>query len=379
MANPFSACSGAFGKRVTRLSSTMMTAGIAALIVGCLLDRTDLALGTLAAAWLFFAGMAAGGVAFSATVRASHGGWAAAALPYAEAAGGFFPVALVLLAVLVAGATAWMPGAPTVGSVAWIFRVVRDLGASAVLFAVGAHYLKLRGRESDAPPVPRRVAVVYLLLYAATLSLWAIDLVMSLHEWAPSTVIPAFYFMGAFLAAIAWAAILVALREPGEDSSNTRHDLGKLLFAFIIFWGYLLWAAYLPVWYGNLPEETGQLMARWTGDWKFVSLAVIATVLAFPFLFLLPERTKRGRTTLLIAAASILAGLLGERFLLVLPSLTLPADGASVLLGALVTLGVAGAFVVSVGARLGRNLDGRQPWPGGAAPQRAPLLPGRRR
>ena len=34
------------------------------------------------------------------------------------------------------------------------------------------------------------------------------------------------------------------------------HDLGKLLFAFVVFWGYIAFSQYLLVWYANLPEET---------------------------------------------------------------------------------------------------------------------------
>ena len=34
------------------------------------------------------------------------------------------------------------------------------------------------------------------------------------------------------------------------------HDLGKMIFAFSIFWMYLFFAQYIVIWYGNLPEET---------------------------------------------------------------------------------------------------------------------------
>jgi hypothetical protein len=374
MAELFDACAASFGKTVARASLLAVMVGVAAFAVGCLVDLSGVVLGTLAASWLFFAGLATGAVALSAAVRSSRGAWALSALPYAEAGVGFFPVAFVLLAGLVLAASAWMPGVTAIGSAEWISRVVRDLAATAILFAAGRRYLRGTAGSTTVPRAPTVAAVTYLLIFVATLSLWAVDLVMALHDWAPSTVIPPFYFMGAFLGAIAWTALVTSVRGPAEGGGQTRHDLGKLLFGFIIFWGYLLWAAYLPVWYGNLPDETGQLMARWSGDWKVVSIAVIATVLAFPFLFLLPERTKRGRTTLGIAATSILAGLLGERFLLVLPSLPLRADAASILLGAAVTLGVAGSFLISVGARLGRSSlaqAGGRP-PGDGIPSRMP-------
>jgi hypothetical protein len=338
----------ALGPRVARLSTVAVAIGAVALVGGIVLGLAQVALGVLAATWLFVAGIAAGGVAFSAAVRCSKGHWADAVLPAVEATAGFFPAALALLAVLVLGARLWIPGAAEASWGSWAWRCVRELGATALLFGAGARYL--RRARAEAVTAPSVAAVVYLLLYVTVVSIWAIDLVMDLHDWAPSTVIPPFVFIGAFLGAVALGA-LAATGAP-DAGTRVRGDLGKLLFAMIIFWGYLVWAAYLPVWYGNLPDETGQLLARWAGGWKFVTSGVLAAVLGFPFFFLLPERTKRGRAPLAIVAAIVLSGLLGERFLLVLPSLDLRADAFSVLVGAGVTIGALGLFLLSFGARL---------------------------
>ena len=343
-------CAAALGPRVAGLATVAVAIGSVALVGGLVLSLAPVALGVLAATWLFVAGIAAGGVAFSAAVRCSKGLWAQEALPALEAGAGFFVPALVLLAVLVLGARLWIPGAAEAGLSSWAWRCVRELGATAVLFAAGARYLR---RARAATTAPTAAAVAYLLLYVLVLSMWAMDLVMDLHEWAPSTVIPPFVFIGALLGAIALGALTVT----GDPVSGTRvrADLGKLLFALVIFWGYLVWAAYLPVWYGGLPDETGQLLARWAGGWKLVTGGVLFAVLGFPFFFLLPERTKRSRPALAVVASAILVGLLGERFLLVLPSLELPADGLSVLIGGGVSVGVLGAFLLGFGARLSIN------------------------
>lgn len=342
-------CAASLGAGVAGLAATAALVGVVALAGGVLLGLAPLAFGVLASLWLFLAGIAAGGVAFSAAVRCSRGRWAAAALPAAEATTGFFPAALVVLAILVAGSRAWIPGLAEASVASWMWRCARELAATSLLFVLGARYLR-RARE-EAEPAPSRGAVVYLLAYVSVLSLWAMDLVMDLHDWAPSSVIPPFVFIGAFLAAIAVGS-LGAAWGPDRDALASG-DLGKLLFAMIIFWGYLLWAAYLPVWYANLPDETGQLLARWVGGWKFLTVGVLVTVLVFPFFFLLSERTKRGRTSLTVVAASVLAGLLGERFLLVLPSLDVHASPLSLLVGAGVAFGMVGLFILTLGARLG--------------------------
>ena len=38
--------------------------------------------------------------------------------------------------------------------------------------------------------------------------------------------------------------------------------MGKMIFAFSIFWMYLFWSQYLVIWYANIPEETGFVGAR---------------------------------------------------------------------------------------------------------------------
>ncbi len=346
-------CGATLGPRVARLATVAVAIGSVALVGGIVLGLAQVALGVLASTWLFVAGIAAGGVAFSAAVHCSKGRWANAVLPAVEATAGFFPAALALLAVLVLGARLWIPGAAEAGWGSWAWRCVRELGATGLLFAAGNRYL--RRARAEVGPGPSVAAVVYLLLYVAVLSMWAMDLVMDLHEWAPSTVIPPFVFIGALLGAIALGAL--TLTGDPEAGTRVRGDLGKLLFAMIIFWGYLVWAAYLPVWYGGLPDETGQLLARWAGGWKFVTSGALAAVLGFPFFFLLLERTKRGRRSLAVVASGILAGLLGERFLLVLPSLELKADPLSLLIGAGVTAGTLGLFLLGFGARLQANRE----------------------
>ena len=43
------------------------------------------------------------------------------------------------------------------------------------------------------------------------------------------------------------------------------HDLGKLLFAFSVFWTYLWFSQYMLIWYANIPEETLWYLARQSG------------------------------------------------------------------------------------------------------------------
>ncbi len=155
---------------------------------------------------------------------------------------------------------------------------------------------------------------------------------------------------------MAGVALVAALR--GLCGPDVCHDLGKLLFAFSVFWGYLLWSLVLPTWYGNVPGEAAVLLDRWSGASRPVAGVALAGVLAVPFGLLLAERWKRRRAPLAAAAASILLGLWAERFLLVRPPLELPPDPWSLLIGGAVTAGMAGLFLLSVGGGLA---DGPRP------------------
>lgn len=133
--------------------------------------------------------------------------------------------------------------------------------------------------------------MVYAFAYAIALSFWAYDLVMGLAKGPPATVIPAYYFMGAFLSGFAWVAMVAAVRD--VSGPDLRHDVGKLLFGFIVVWSYLLWSLYLPTWYGNIPEESGLLLLRWRGAYKPITEAVLVAVFLWPFWLLFSERLKR--------------------------------------------------------------------------------------
>jgi hypothetical protein len=305
--------------------------GALALVVAIALGAGARAMGAVAAGWMLCTGLAAGGVAASAAVRLSRGRWASQVLPIAEAGVALLVPAAIGLAIIVATGRWWMPRITTS---AWIALAIRDLVAAAALAIVGQRYVH---------SASLRHAVAYLLLYVIALSMWMVDLVMDLAPWAPSTVLPPLYFMGALLGGFAWPTLVAA----GRFESNTRHDLGKLLFAFAIFWGYLVWAAYLPTWYGNLPDETGQLLARWHGGWWPLSLFAIVAVFGFPFCFLFGEQNKRRARRLAFGAGGIVCGLAVTHLLMIVPTVAPNMDGTTALASAAAALfpGVAVALL----------------------------------
>ena len=109
--------------------------------------------------------------------------------------------------------------------------------------------------------------------------------------------------MGSFLGAHMLLALMMIygashLGVTDLVSPKQRHDLGKLCFGFTVFWTYLMWAQFLVIWYGNLPEETGFVFARLWGHWLPVGKAVFIGMFLVPFFGLLGVAPKKTRATL---------------------------------------------------------------------------------
>jgi hypothetical protein len=172
-----------------------------------------------------------------------------------------------------------------------------------------------------------RLAPTYVVTYAAVFTLVAFDGIMALQPHWFSNLLGGFYFMGSFLGAHMLLALMMMygsthLGVTDLFSPKQRHDLGKLCFGFTVFWTYLMWAQFLVIWYGNLPEETGFVFSRLWGPWLPVAKAVFIGMFLVPFFGLLGVAPKKTRATLGFFAVVSLTALWLERYLLVMPSVT---------------------------------------------------------
>jgi hypothetical protein len=103
-----------------------------------------------------------------------------------------------------------------------------------------------------------RVCAAFIVVMALTISVAFWDWTMSLEpEWF-STMYGVYGFAGALqggMAAVTALSIWYARRNPDSGISvKVRHDLGRLLFGFSMFWAYIWFCQYMLIWYANLPE-----------------------------------------------------------------------------------------------------------------------------
>ncbi|HVO29539.1 MAG TPA: hypothetical protein VMV18_02335 [bacterium] len=342
-------CEQIFGKLAARLCLVLIAAGAVAALAGLALGRANVVFATAAVDYLYFGGLAAGGVAASAMFVVSKGKWALELQPAAEAAGTFFPGSFVLLLVAMGTASVWTPwGAHTSG--AWIaFMTLRDAALLGLLYAAGRRFRT----HAHAGFLATARALVYLLGYVVIESVVVFDVVMRNYDGEQSTVEPALYFMGALLSGLACATwIEMSWNTPVAPDADGRHDAGKMLFAMSTFWAYLVWSAYLPTWYANIPDETALLLARWEGGYRYLTMATLFATVLFPFFVLIPEASKRARRVLRVAAFSIVAGLFGANTLMVLPDVGADLSPANAAILLLISGGVGGIFVLAYASAL---------------------------
>jgi hypothetical protein len=121
---------------------------------------------------------------------------------------------------------------------------------------------------------------------------------MSLAPMWFSTMFGVYIFTGGILAAhCAIAAFSYVLQRAGairdEVTIEHYHDLGKLIFGFVCFWGYIAFSQYMLIWYGNIPEETHWFYTRQLGPWAAVSLSLIFLHWGVPFFGTMSRHVRR--------------------------------------------------------------------------------------
>lgn len=224
-----------------------------------------------------------------------------------------------------------------------------------------------RQDESGDEALSRRMArfsPVAVALFAVTLTFAGFDWLMSLEPHWYSTMFGVYFFAGTVVSAFAALTVFTLAFERsghfrGVVTGEHFHDLGKLLFAFTVFWAYIAFSQFFLIWYANIPEETNWFLSRLHGtadnpaNWRPATLLLAIGHFAVPFFFLMPRTIKRNRTLLLIGAVWMLAIHLWDVFWLVMPNLH--REMTFSLLDVTSLLGVGGLFLATAGWLLGRG------------------------
>ena len=268
------------------------------------------------AAWWFAAGALLGGLANVWLHQLTGGAWGETIRGPLLRAARWLPFACILFLPVLLGAPLlypWQHGVPD-GAFrqAWlspVFFTVRSV-IYLLLWSVLA-IVETRARTRS----PLRAAVC-LLAYGFSVSLAAVDWIMSLQPAWYSSVFGWLAGTGQMLTGLALAVLLI---DRGAARKRLP-DLGNLLMMYVLTWAYLAYVQFLIIWAADLPHEIGWYLRRGAPGWQAVAWVLVAGHFAGPLCILLSRQAKTAPALMGVLAGALLAAHLLDCWWLVLPS-----------------------------------------------------------
>ena len=312
--------------------------GLAACAVGFFVNPEQLYRSWLIA-YLLFLGIALGSMAMVMIQHLSGGGWGVFRRVF-EASSRTLPLLMVLFLPVLLGRGTLFPW--THPDHVQADEVLRHKAAylnttffliRAAVYFVGwwgiATLLNKWSQAQDRGDVAvnarlQRLSGAGLVVYALTVTLAGIDWIMSLNPHWYSTLFGFLMMGGQGLAALAFTIVVSAFlfkHEPLADVLKPHHfhDLGKLMFAFVMLWAYFNFSQYLLVFAANLIEEIPYMTTRTTHGWQYLALFLTIFHFAVPWLLLLSRDLKRSPHRLVVIAAWMLFMRFADIYMLVSP------------------------------------------------------------
>ena len=328
-------------------------------------------------ALMYFLSLGIGALFFVLLQHLTKAGWSVALRRVAELVAGSLPLtALLFVPILVsmgwqhnASLFPWVDAEHVAGDAllrgkaAYLnvpFFIAR-FAFYALFWTVATRYFMRRSMQQDATGDEmhtvrmQQMSAPGMLLFGLTTSFVAFDMLMSLTPHWFSTIFGVYFFTGSVMSFFATMVLLLrALQRNGllTQSITTEHfhDLGKLMFGFVFFWGYIAFSQYMLIWYANMPEETEWFQVRSTGGWIPVSLALLLGHFVIPFLGLMSRHVKRHPLALQMWALWLLGMQWLDLYWLIMPSLGEHGPELG-LLELACWLAVGGLFLAGIAAR----------------------------
>lgn len=284
--------------------------------------------------FLFVLYLALGGVTFSSILHLANGQWRFQVRDIACSMWWLFPIAGVLLLVLLANKeqTFWWMAHGALGEgehhlPGWqnpTFLVIREIAGfigAAVLYWLFIKWQK----QSEVDPsysAQRRFRNIALLIpfyYVIYATMVAWDFEMTQMPGWHSASYGFYHFQSNFHMFLGFLTIvLFVLNRSGKlvkpFQPHIFNYMAQFMLAMTILWTYLYFTQYLIMWYGRLPEEMiryDQMMLQGFGPlwWTFLTLKFI-----IPFTTFAITPNRHNPVVIVVVAASIVAGTWLERY-----------------------------------------------------------------
>ena len=326
---------------IDRLRSRALIAGVVGLAgcgLGLLIDRDHFFRAWLVA-YMMFLGIALGSMAMVMIQHLSGGSWGVFRRVF-EASSRTLPLLAVLFIPVLIGVRTLYPWSHAEHVAA--DEVLRHKAAylntpfffiRAVVYFGGwlgiAFLLNKWSRLQDAGDVAvntrlQRLSGAGLVFYALAVTFAGVDWIMSLNPHWYSTIFGFLMMGGQGLAALAFTIIVSTVLFKHEPMSRLLkphhfHDLGKLMFAFVMLWAYFNFSQYLLTYAANLIEEVPYMVTRISNGWQYLAVFLVTFHFFVPWLLLLSRNLKRTPYRLVVIAGWILFMRFADLFMMISP------------------------------------------------------------
>jgi hypothetical protein len=308
-------------ERIGQWQRRSLLVGIAATLLavtGFILDREQF-LRSYLFGYLYWLGMAVGCLGILLMHHTVGGKWGMMIRRMCEAGARTLPYMIILLIPVMLNLPALYPwarpeaahDANLVAKSAYL-NIPGVLARTIVYFAVWGLYAYLMSKwsiEQDRTGAERltnkmrRVSGPGLVVFTFVTTFAFIDWIMSLEPHWFSTIYGAMFLIGQMLESFAFMILLVIVlsqMSPIKDylTAQHLHDLGNMMFAWMVLWAYLSFSQFIIIWSGNLPDEIPWYLRRLKGGWGWVALTIVVFNFFTPFALLLLRSVKRDASRL---------------------------------------------------------------------------------
>ena len=274
--------------------------------------------------------LALSGVALCSVLHLVSAHWRYEIRQLAAALYALFPLAFVLLIILLVGGEHTFPwlNAPVEHGhhlPAWhnyTFLVVREVLGLLAVMAIYWVFIK-RQEVSDRSDQDKarfhNIAtwIPFVFVLYGTMVAWDFEmtLVASWHSaiYGMQHFISNFDMFLAFF--VIWIYVLntrAKLVRPVGD--YVYNYLAQMLLAFTLLWVYTFFAQYLTIWYGNLPGEVDRVNGMQDGDYGVLWWSTLVLKFIIPFTVLSMRVMRHSPPAILTVATCIVVGTLFERY-----------------------------------------------------------------
>jgi hypothetical protein len=325
-------------ERVRNRALIVAAVGLAGCAVGFLIDRDHFFRSWLIA-YMLFLGIALGSLALMMVQHLSGGAWGIFRRIF-EASSRTLPMLAVLFIPVILGIQTLYPWAhpdmvaadhvlqhrePYLNTTFWVARAVIYFGGwIGISMLLNRWSLKQDSGDVAVNMPIQRLSGFGLVFYGLTTTAAGIDWIMALNPHWYSTMFGFLMMAGQGLSGLAFTIVVATFlvgRPPmtGFLKPNHFHDLGKLLFAFVMLWTYFNFSQYMLTYAANLIEEVPYTLTRIQHGWQYLALFLVAFHFAVPWLLLLSRDRKRMPHRLVLVALWLLFMRFADIFMLVTP------------------------------------------------------------